>query len=129
MEFEVSDDRITLKVDKSIYTEDVVHKCFYWYGANYSIEIENFSDTQLKIVLRPLSKSSEEIDYTEITNKIRRDLVDFKLRDTVTKETKTIRELIIAKAFAYYGLSDNPSDEITDPVGFDPNKINENDQQ
>ena len=50
----------------------------------------------------------------------KRDLIDFKLRDIVTKETQTIRELITAKAFAYFDLDDNPATEISDPVGFNP---------
>lgn len=50
-------------------------------------------------------------------------MIDFKLRDIVSKETKTIRELIIAKAFAYYEEDQSPDTEISDPVGFNPENI------
>ena len=55
--------------------------------------------------------------------KIKQDLLDFKLRDIINKETRIIRELLIAKAFANYDDEEDPTTDISDPVGFSPKSI------
>jgi His-Xaa-Ser system protein HxsD len=107
-------------VEKEIYGIEVLHKCFYWYGANYYVTISSFSDQEFEISLKPKSTSTTAQNIIE---KIQQDLIDFKLRDIVTTETKAIRELIISKAFAYYDLDENPATQISDPVGFNPESI------
>jgi His-Xaa-Ser system protein HxsD len=123
MEVELRNNEIFLFVEKEIYNEDVLHKCFYWYGGDFSVDISAHTD---KIFLVRLKSNSTNPDLQVVVEKIKRDLIDFKLRDIVTKETKTVRELIVAKAFAYYGLNNDPSTEITDPVGFDPQRVKSN---
>ena len=122
MDFEIISNKLNIRLDKSIYNEDVLHKCFYWYGGNYSVSISSFSESEFKVLITP---KTEGIQLETIIDKIQQDLIDFKLRDIVTKETQTIRELIVAKAFAYYELEENPTTEVSDPVGFDPNNIKE----
>ncbi len=120
MDAEIKDNELILLIEKDIYNEDVLHKCFYWYGGNFDVDISSYSEGIFSVRLKP---TSETQDLNITVERIRRDLIDFKLRDIVTKETKTIRELIVAKAFAYYGLDDNPITEVSDPVGFNPVKI------
>lgn len=117
MTSEIKANEIHLLIDKEIYNEDVLHKCFYWYTGNFNVEISNHSEKQFSVRLQSKAQSDNLQDTLE---KVKRDLIDFKLRDTITKETKVIRELIVAKAFAYYGLEENPASEISDPVGFNP---------
>jgi His-Xaa-Ser system protein HxsD len=112
--------QLIFTVDSHLYSEDVIYKCFYWYGADYAVDIQR-EGLSFKIVLS--SKSGEPIDTIVLCDKIRKDLVDFKLRDIVSKETKTIRELLTAKAFANYGMENAPITEISDPVGYDPTVI------
>jgi hypothetical protein len=50
--------------------------------------------------------------------KLERDIIDFNLRDIVTKETQNIRDLLIAKAFSNGEFDELPPGEITDPVGY-----------
>jgi His-Xaa-Ser system protein HxsD len=120
MKIEIRNNELHLLIEKEIYNEDVLHKCFYWYGANFIVEIENHSKEYFSICLQTKNESE---NWNDIVEKIKGDLIDFKLRDIVTKETKTIRELLIAKAFAYYGLDENPTTEVSDPVGFNPDEI------
>ncbi|WP_291122298.1 His-Xaa-Ser system protein HxsD [Flavobacterium sp. UBA6046] len=120
MKFEQSSNGLFVIVDKTIYNIDVLHKCFYWFGANYDVTIEELDLEHYQIEV--ISKF-EEINIEEIKSKIKRDIIDFKLRDIVTKETQTIRDLIIAKAFAYYEEDNSPQTELSDPVGFDPLSI------
>lgn len=120
MKHEIIGNMLTVIVDKETYPSDVLYKCFYWYSDNYNVQIFPFDHFNYKVTLQ--CKVLEH-NFDSILEKIQQDLIDFKLRDIVTKETRTIRELIIAKAFAYYDLADNPSTEISDPVGFNPDII------
>jgi His-Xaa-Ser system protein HxsD len=122
MDIEVRGKELIITVDSSIYNIDVLHKCFYWYGGMSNVDIKKEKDCFL-ISLTPKSDQGIEQDVNAISEKIRRDLIDFKLRDIVTKETQSIRELIVAKAFAYYGLDEDPSSDVSDPVGFVPETI------
>ena len=58
---------------------------------------------------------------TRAIKKLKNDLIDFQVRDIVTKETKNVRDLLIAKAFATTDKYEtNPPGEVSDPVGFKP---------
>jgi len=113
---------IHLLIDKDIYNEDVLHKCFYWYTSSFNVSISFHAKKQFLVILQSKSQST---NLEVVLEKIKQDLIDFKLRDIVTKETKVVRELIVAKAFAYYGLEENPITDASDPVGFNPESINE----
>ena len=52
--------------------------------------------------------------------KLTRDLIDFNLRDIVTKETQNVRDLLIAKAFSHGEFYEVPVGEVSDPVGYTP---------
>ena len=108
---------IRLLIEKELYSEQVIHKCFYWYGGDFGVEIAVHSEDLFEVTMRP-TNLLEDLNAT--VDRVKRDLIDFKLRDIVDRETKTVRELLIAKAFAYYGIDDNPQTEISDPVGFSP---------
>ena len=123
MEIQENNNGLIVIVDSEIYNIDVLHKCFYWYGGIYDVDINKHENKQLQIRLLPKNKQIFSENSGALIEKIKKDLIDFKLRDIVTKETKTIRELIVAKAFAYYGLGDNPITDVSDPVGFNPEHI------
>jgi hypothetical protein len=59
----------------------------------------------------------------KLLQKLERDLIDFNLRDIVTKETKNIRDLLTAKAFSNGEFDELPPGELSDPVGFNVNEI------
>lgn len=121
MRFEINKLKLLITVDKTIYNQDVLHKCFYWYGSSFDVTIHDLNEKYYQIELSPQHR---EIILEETVSKVKRDLIDFKLRDTVTKETRTVRDLIIAKAFAYYDSDDNhPTTDLSDPIGFNPLSI------
>lgn len=68
-----------------------------------------------------IPKAQTTID-DQLISRIKQDLIDFRLREIVSRETATIRELLIAKAFAHYEDIE-PVTAISDPVGFDPSEI------
>lgn len=123
MNCEIKGDLLNISIDGSVYNEDVLFKCFYWYGKTFSIEIDKADNGQYLVKLQAKEESFSVDQWDVIISKVKQDLIDFKLRDIVTKETKTIRELIIAKAFAYYEEDSSPSTNVSDPVGFNPENI------
>ena len=121
MRFTFENNTYIVIVDKEVYGLDVLHKCFYWYTGDFDLDISNDGEKQFVITLE---SKNELQDYDLLKAKIKRDLIDFKLRDIITKDTQTIRELIVAKAFANYEDSyDEPIGHVSDPVGFDPRLI------
>jgi His-Xaa-Ser system protein HxsD len=114
---------LTILLDTNIYSEDVLFKCFYWYTDKYNVTINRHTENLFRVQLEFSPHDESEETSNLVIAKIKRDLIDFKLRDIVTKETKIIRELIVAKAFAFFDSDDNPKSIITDPVGYNPLEI------
>lgn len=71
-----------------------------------------------------LFDSSGKMNMEDIAARIRIDLLDFKTREIIIKETKDIRAMLIAKAFANDDAFDeDPSGTIRDSLGFDPSEF------
>ncbi len=113
---------LSFKLSATDYSESVVYKCMYWYLGDYNVAISK--DVNNYMVTISL-KNAKYFDEEELIVRLKNDLIDFKLREIVNKETLTIRELITAKAFASYdfNMSEESLHEISDPVGFDPKDI------
>ena len=101
-----------------VFTRDAIFKCLYWFSANY---ITEFDEVDGKFRVRLQVKNEKKLSDTErneLFHTLNQSLVDYSLRDIVTKETQTIRELITAKAFSHGQYDEKPPGEISDPVGF-----------
>jgi His-Xaa-Ser system protein HxsD len=115
--------KVTLILSADIYTTEVLHKCLYWYSGNYIVCI-NHLNTEVEVSIQPKETERSDFDSSFLQERLSKDLIDFKLREVVSKETRNIRDLIVAKAFAYYDSDDSlPSTEVADPVGFDIKNI------
>src|SRR4051812_16254351 len=108
-----------ITISKEIYNIDVLHKCFYWYSSDYAIDISSESPNSFMVTIN-YKTAGEPTNQEILIERIKADLIDFKLRDIVTKETMNIRDLLIAKAFANYEFNESPAGEISDPVGYNP---------
>src|SRR4051794_4154319 len=102
MRFEIGENELRILLEKQLYSEKIIFKCFYWYGKNYLVSISTHSHSEYSVKLKPRINNFSSEEWQPVIEKVSRDLIDFKLRDIVTQETKNIRELITAKAFAYY---------------------------
>ena len=80
---------ISLTIDLNVFNDHVVSKMLYWISDSFFVFWSNESG---------LAKIQLEKKDGVITNE--EDLIDFKTRDIVNQETKTIRELLLVKAFA-----------------------------
>jgi len=120
MNISFDDSVIKIDVDKEIYSLTVLHKCFYWYTGKYSLDICALDSTYL-ITISDVTTAEEK---DALIQKIRKDLIDFKTREIISIETKNIRDLLIAKAFAHEDtFEEDPPPGISDPLGFDPTSI------
>lgn len=120
----IKDGILSVFVDAELYSRDAVFKCLYWYGDKFHTSVSFADPGTYLILLRPMSTSSIPEDELEpYLQKLERDLIDFQLRDTITKETQNVRDLLIAKAFSNGEFDEDPPGEISDPLGFDPNII------
>lgn len=114
---EIDERTIRIIIDRNVYSSEVVHKCFYWYADKYAIEIQS----ELNSFVVTICSLLPEVEISQLLNKVKSDLIDFKTREIIVNETKHIREILIAKAFARGDEFDQPPPgDIADPVGFDP---------
>lgn len=121
------DNRIIVFLNASLYSKDSIFKCLYWYSDEFKISISFENKDTYKIILNAKSEVSLSAERMSKTlDNLERDFIDFNLRDIVTKETQTIRELLTAKAFSSGEFDELPPGEISDPVGFNIEEI-END--
>ncbi|WP_162303718.1 His-Xaa-Ser system protein HxsD [Hymenobacter sediminis] len=110
---------IELRLDRATYSEAVIYKCFYWYGGEYDVHIEPQADSIIVRLSLPEGKTTAPNTTDEaLLSRIQNDLVDFKLRELIGQETQTIRELLVAKAFANYDTEQPLLTPVSDPVGF-----------
>ena len=117
----VDESSLQILVDGKIYSSEIIHKCFYWYGNKYSVAIS----AKGNFFVVDISELSKEGNIRDIVPKIKNDLIDFKTREIISNETKNIRELLIVKAFAQDDHYDEaPPGNVNDPIGFDPSTIN-----
>lgn len=122
MNYKIKGQQCSLNIDISIYSIEIIHKCFYWYTGDFEVDISTHDSNQCQVTL--VSKAETAPDFFILIDRIKQNLIDFKLREIVHKETKTVRELIIAKAFANYEIDVELSKgEVSDPVGFNPSLL------
>lgn len=110
----ITAEAITIYLDSQIFTRDGILKCCYWYTASYLIDLQLSGDFFM-LMIRP-QINEKLVEPTLLYNKLNRDLFDFQVRDTITKETQNIRDLLIAKAFANGALDEPFIDDVSDPV-------------
>lgn len=86
-----------IKIDRNIYSDNVISKVVYWLSEKYTVErrLEGNMD-----VLSFPSKKNLPVDEKYIHDIIYQMLNDQKLRDIIEIETKDIRTILYAKAFA-----------------------------
>ncbi|MDM1530894.1 His-Xaa-Ser system protein HxsD [Myroides odoratimimus] len=110
---------IEIKLNKEIFSKDAIMKCLYWYTNIFLIDItSNESDFFLKLDLIDKSKESLLDDYKV---KLNQDIIDFNLRDIITKETHNVRDLLIAKAFSHGEYDEEPPGQYEDSIGVNVN--------
>ena len=113
MDCQIEGNVLRVKIDEGQYNESVLYKCMYWFSGDFDVVIDSVRRPFLEVTLRRKS-NAESPDWTTVIERIRASLIDFKLRDIISLETKAIRELLVAIAFVYYDIGDSQELEISD---------------
>ena len=92
--------RIILCVDLSVYDQGIIDKVLYWWSGDYTITRMNRPGTSLQaITLTPTDPISPE-KFKSIERKLSTDFIDYKNRSIIESETRDLRSILYAKAFA-----------------------------
>lgn len=110
------DGEVTLLVDESVYSREAVLRACYWFTDRCYLFVSRPDPQRLAVSIRPkLSEPALDAVVGEFSNA----LLDYQVRRDIERETHTIRELIVAKAFAEGNLLDDPPvGDDRDPVEF-----------
>ena len=121
---EIKDNEIIVFADTYLYSKDSIFKCLYWYGDKFHTNVSFADSNTYRVSVKPVSTNQlSQQEQENLLLKLERDLVDFNLRDIVTKETQNVRDLLIAKAFSNGEFDELPPGDVSDPVGFNVNQL------
>jgi His-Xaa-Ser system protein HxsD len=108
------DGELTFLVEDSIYSRIALLKTCYWFTDRAFVFVYRYDERHLGVILR-LKHPGPELET--IAGEFGNSLLDHQLRTEIERETATVRELIIAKAFADTdALDDVPVGDDRDPV-------------
>lgn len=110
---------IEILLNTAEFNESTIHKCFYWYTRDFNVAISALPEHEVLVSITA-KDSTTAVVWDQLPPRIHNDLIDFRLREIVAQETGTIRELLVAKAFANYDTQQPLQSEVSDPVGFHP---------
>jgi|SRR5579885_570529 len=106
---------ISLAVDENIYSRSTVLRACYWFTDRCYIFISRESDSRFAVNFR--LKQPDRAKLEDLVGEFTNALLDFQLRADIGCETASVRELIVAKAFAEGNLLEDP------PVGDDRDPV------
>jgi His-Xaa-Ser system protein HxsD len=95
--------RISLSLDT--YRLEAIFRSCYWLTDRCFVYLGPLRDGAIEVTL--IAKSGSGTDTDRLTWQFLNDLVDQQLRISVNEETRTIREMIVAQAFADTDLIDD----------------------
>lgn len=93
-------------IDKNIFSDSVISKVVYWMSSEYVIRRSSEANIET-IEINVDNKNAKKIEekFFQLLN-------DYKLREIIARETKEIKTILYAKAFA--DDEDFSEDDITD---------------
>ena len=97
---QIDNGALELCVDTSIYDDWVIEKVLYWWAAEYIITRKNTENSRIQVITLDAKPGCKTRSIQEIKEKLSTDFIDYKNRQTISKETANIRDLLFAKAFA-----------------------------
>ncbi len=86
-----------INIDRKIFDDSAISKTVYWLSSDFSFQRKLDGDTEIITILPKLGVDMNEQD---IEMMFLDKLNDFKLRGIVANETRDIRTILYAKAFA-----------------------------
>jgi His-Xaa-Ser system protein HxsD len=105
---------VTLSIDQNIYSQKAVMRASHWHTGELWISISRSDADHLAVSIKP---KNDSVDIDRAIAEFQNSLLDAQLRVEIADETATVRDLIVAKAFAEGDiLEDAPVNDWKDPV-------------
>lgn len=93
---------MTIRVDKYLYSKNVLLKTAYSFTDRYYIHLDS---NEKEYVVKIIAKSGQ--NNPAVQNQFNNELIFQATREMISEQTKTIRELILARSFASTIVVDN----------------------
>jgi His-Xaa-Ser system protein HxsD len=93
---------IELSFDNQVFSIDTIKRALYRFADKCSFDIQLLGN-EIKVTLH-IALNLSNLDTDNLCSRIRNEVLDQDLRDTISKETTNIRTLILANAFSNTGL-------------------------
>lgn len=90
--------KIIFSIDTNLFDINVIYKTAYWFTEKFYIFFKKQED--LIIVEARAKDEFKEIKLEQIAGEFSNSLLDFKLREKIFIETRSIRDSLVAKAFS-----------------------------
>jgi His-Xaa-Ser system protein HxsD len=95
------DSKLLFNLDTKIYSLDSVMKCLYWLQEQWDHDV-TLNDDKILVSLSHREHVESRSVLEAMAVEVSKSFLDFSLKDRVFSQTATVRELILAKAFANY---------------------------
>lgn len=113
---------LEIQTSLNIYSEDLIYKVCYWYSDKYDISFKKDDiKNELTIILKyDLEDLKDQRQLNLLEKEIHQKLLDQRVRQIISKETETIKQILLAKAFATHeNFDEPPKGSFEDPLGFE----------
>ncbi len=114
----LTDENLLIRIDLSVYPLEALFRVCYSFTDRCYIFLEEESASIIKV---HFARKTEGCDLSVIVGEFSNELINQRVRFDVARETQTIRELIVAQAFAEADLlneSGQEADYRNDPRGI-----------
>jgi His-Xaa-Ser system protein HxsD len=113
---------ISIDIDTRLFSTSAVMRAMYKFSGAYHVALQQPGDTepQLRVTLRPKSPQGV-VDEQKVTGDFLNELLDQRLREALEAEFGTLRQLIVAQAFADVNLLDPTREDasyVADPLNI-----------
>lgn len=106
---------VTIHVRHDLVSVDALLKTCYWFSRDFVCDVSRDSEKQSTVRLKPKAGSDHPLD--EAQEQFMAAALDFALRERVTVQTLSVRDLLLAKAFSESGvLEEQPLGVFGDAV-------------
>jgi His-Xaa-Ser system protein HxsD len=117
--FAIRDNVLSVDLDEGIYSRDAVLRTAYWFTDRCYLYIARPELGSLRVQFKPKASNPDVAvsSLEETAGEFLNSLLDHQIRRDIESETGSIRELLVAKAFAEAGmLEDSPPGELGDSI-------------
>jgi His-Xaa-Ser system protein HxsD len=116
---DVTDDSLIVAVNSDLYSREALFRvCYLFTDRCYLFLVQ---DENSPVIQVRFTRKGPDTDLNELAGEFSNELINQKVRLDIAAETKAIRELIVAQAFAeadLFGVGDSEASYLDDPKGI-----------